>query len=170
MKTLFLLRHAKSDQSVTGDDHDRPLNKRGEKSCIIIGQYMNKKTYYPQLILSSDARRTQQTTSGVVEQLDSSPSVEFSPKLYLASSNDILKIVHQTNDHFNSMMIVAHNPGISQIGSDLLKQGDPYLMTKAQAGFVTASLACYQFGVESWGLIENHSGSLIDFVSPKEID
>jgi len=129
MKRLILMRHAKSDWSQDGlSDFERPLNKRGVKDASKMGKWMAtqvdaSEVPLPQLILCSSARRTRQTrqlfllglqSAGVdphgIEQRDLE-------EMYLASTSTLVDLVHQHLNSHQSLMLIAHNPGMDGIVS-----------------------------------------------------
>ncbi len=97
MRRLFLLRHAKSDWSKPGgrqrDDHERPLNARGQDAAALIGRYMRKKKYLPALVLCSTATRTRETLEILLPALGAKPEIRFEDSLYLAEWPRLLEAV-----------------------------------------------------------------------------
>jgi phosphohistidine phosphatase len=76
MKTLYLLRHAKSDWGDPGlDDHDRPLAARGARAAAVVGVHFAQQGYRPSLVLCSSARRTRQTLESLLPHLSGEPEV-----------------------------------------------------------------------------------------------
>ena len=119
MKRLILMRHAKSDWSQGGlTDFERPLNKRGVKDSSNMGKWMAQQVELPEVILCSSARRTRQTlqllllgllSSGV--KSDDIEQISYDA-MYLASTTTLIQLVHShLNDH-ESIMLIAHNPGM----------------------------------------------------------
>src|SRR5215510_7119839 len=106
MKTLYLLRHAKS----SWDDHslkdfDRPLNERGLKAAPKIGAYMRKEKLRPDLVLSSPALRAKQTTTLVCEAAGLTGVVNFDERIYEASARRLLEIVAGLGDDLGAVML-----------------------------------------------------------------
>jgi len=124
MKQLILMRHAKSDWSQGGlTDYERPLNKRGTHDANLMGKWLAAHIDPPELILCSSARRTQQTrqllllgmqTSGVPTHEIEQHNLEA---MYLASSSKLVDLVHRYLNEHESMMLIAHNPGMDGIVS-----------------------------------------------------
>ena len=121
MKTLTLLRHAKSswkDQNLT--DRERPLNKRGKRDAPVMGNRMFKAGIRPSLIVSSPAVRAWKTARIVARELNY--PLEFLQRddnLYLASLDDLIDVVAAQDQSFNSLMLVAHNPGMTDFANYL---------------------------------------------------
>lgn len=117
MKSLILMRHAKSDwSSGAGPDFERPLNPRGRTAAAALGDWLRAQGLIPDEVLSSSAERTGQT----VAQLDLPEGVvpQFSRKLYLATHNDMLHALHGARG--DTVLMVGHNPGISIVAAQIL--------------------------------------------------
>src|SRR5688500_5500681 len=113
MKTLFILRHAKSSWDDPGlSDFERPLNDRGRKAAPFMGELMKRKGLSPAVIVSSPAKRAKTTAELVTGAADSAPEIRFDDRIYEASPQALRQVVSEL-DHFrDSAMIVGHNPGI----------------------------------------------------------
>ena len=113
MKTLLLLRHAKSSWSNPSlRDFDRPLNERGLKAAPLIGSLLLKRQLQPGLVLSSPAERARQTAALVVEAAQFAITPRFDERIYEASALALLELISQIDDGVEQAMIVGHNPGI----------------------------------------------------------
>jgi len=129
MKRLILMRHAKSDWSQDGiTDFERPLNKRGVKDASKMGKWMatqvdTSEAHLPRLILCSSARRTRQTKQLFLLGLQSAGidphEIEQCnlEEMYLASTSTLVDLVHQHLNSHQSLMLIAHNPGMDGIVS-----------------------------------------------------
>ena len=117
---LYLLRHAKSSWESYEDDHDRVLSERGRNDAYTLGEYLHKNKINFENTLVSSSQRTRETISIINEASPHSiDQVNYLDSLYHASSNKIKEIIQ---NHTNkSLLIVGHNPGISELISDLLK-------------------------------------------------
>ena len=114
MKTLYLLRHAKSSWKEPLPDHERPLNKRGKKAAKKMRKVLKKAGIFPDLILSSDALRARETARLVAEKLGlPSEKIRLEPRLYEANVSQILRVIQEVEDSVDFILLVAHNPGIS---------------------------------------------------------
>ncbi|TWU04596.1 SixA phosphatase family protein [Stieleria varia] len=124
---LIVMRHAKSDW---GDhklsDHERPLNARGNRDAPAMAGWMATNGLFPDVILSSSSTRTQQTVAALLEcwssKLNTAPTVSFTDALYLAIPEQIAATIRSDHCGARSLMIVAHNPGMSSIVSQLSGQ------------------------------------------------
>ena len=118
MKTIYLLRHAKSswdDSSLP--DHDRPLNGRGRSAAPRVGAHMRAEGYLPDLVLCSTATRTRLTLEGVLSELEVEPAIEFEEELYLAAPSEMLDLVRSVPDTVESVLLVGHNPGTGMLAA-----------------------------------------------------
>ena len=117
---LYLLRHAKSSWESYEDDHERDLSDRGRKDACTLGEYLCKNNINFENTLCSSSHRTRETIS-IINTVSphSFHEINYLDSLYHASSNKIKEII-QNHDN-KSLLIVGHNPGISELISDLLK-------------------------------------------------
>jgi phosphohistidine phosphatase len=167
MKKLYLMRHAKSDYPNNRiDDHERPLNKRGEISCKIMGKYIKEQNLIADRILCSDSVRTTTTAINILREIKEDIPIHFTKELYLATAGEMLKILAKTDDELNSVMIITHNPGIEQLAKFILKSGDAESIHRLQTKFSTAALACFSLDTDSWQKINPGSGNLDSFITP----
>lgn len=168
MKKLYFLRHAKSGHPAGVDDKNRPLNPQGRQTCIAIGEYFIQNHIAPDLVLCSDAVRTKQTAEGVF-QGQNNINIEYNKKLYLATPGEIIKEISKTQDNINSLMVIAHNPGIQQIAAILAGSGDAEILKYIKNDYPTCALTEFSLDVTSWKGIEPRSGKLENFVIAKEL-
>jgi phosphohistidine phosphatase len=128
MTKWMLLRHAKSDwndSSVT--DKQRPLNPRGQRAAVLLGEKLLEKQLVPERILCSTALRTVQTLQGILQSLSQYsrqpvPEVLYFDELYLATPEAIQSVVAKHHGNKNILMCIGHNPGIEYLASQLAKQ------------------------------------------------
>jgi phosphohistidine phosphatase len=163
MKTLLLLRHAKSSwDDAALSDHQRPLNRRGEKAAPRIGQLLAEEGLLPDRILCSTAVRARQTAEHVVRHSGYVGEVDYRANLYLAPPEAYLEVLSQLPDDVNTVLAVGHNPGME----DLL-----YQLTGKHEHFPTAGLARIDFSVAAWSKLDAGArGKLIHLWRPKELD
>lgn len=161
MKTLLLLRHAKSSWDDTSlSDFDRPLNERGKKAAPLVGEYLKTKAIKPGLVLCSPAVRARQTAELALEAAGIETEVRFDERIYDASVGQLMKIVSEIEDAAEVVMLVGHNYGIEQ----LLER-----LTGEARQMKTATLACVNLPVESWSEVGETRGSLELYVRPKDL-
>lgn len=116
MKCLLLMRHAKSSWKHPGlADHDRPLNRRGQRDAPRMGRLIGQEGLVPDLILTSTARRALDTARAVRDQLPAPCPLEERSDLYHASPRTILDTAASAPDDIRTLLIVGHNPGMEQV-------------------------------------------------------
>ncbi|NNG03684.1 MAG: histidine phosphatase family protein [Inquilinus sp.] len=170
MKTLYLLRHAKSDWSLPGqDDHDRALAPRGERAALVIGRYIARCDPPPDAILCSSAVRARRTLDLAASQWPETPPIEIDRRLYLAGAGGILARLAKVADAVDSLMVVGHNPDMQALAMHLAKDGPTDLLSALASKFPTAALAAITLPLEHWRDIGTASGTLTDFATPKTL-
>jgi phosphohistidine phosphatase len=168
MRCLFLLRHAKSSWQDDGqDDVDRPLNARGRKAVPVTAAFLHRNGLFPDLILCSTACRTRETLALVLPFLQGEATILLEDRLYLASAAKLFNRLHEIDDRFRRVMIVAHNPGLQDLALMLAANGADDDMTLIQSKFPTAALAQIDFRTESWPAVMRRSGMLVRFITPR---
>ncbi len=162
-KTLMLLRHAKSSWKDPGcSDHDRPLNKRGQKAAPRMGQLLRQQKLVPDRIVSSTAVRARATARAVAEESGVEGEVQLSPELYLAAPASYIDVLRRLNGDLERVLAVGHNPGIESLLARLTGQ---------ERAMPTAALAVISLAIESWDELSVHAaGELVCFWRPKELD
>lgn len=162
MKTLLLLRHAKSSWDDTSQrDFDRPLAPRGIRDAPRVGAELRDRGSLPDLIISSPAKRARQTIELVARAADVRTGPTFEDRIYGASSAELLALVRAIPDVSNCAMLVGHNPAFE----DLLSR----LSSAAADHMATCSLARLEFPVDRWEDIEDGQGKLAWLLTPKEL-
>ena len=163
MKTLLILRHAKSSWKHEDlADHDRPLNKRGKRDAPRMGVLLRDKQLVPELIISSTAKRARKTASKAARECEYQGVIELTGDLYLAPPSQYIQVLQNVPDHINRVMVVGHNPG----AEDLVA-----LLTNHAEHFPTAAMAHVQLSIDSWHeLSAETTGKLVDLWLPRELD
>ena len=160
MKTLLLLRHAKSSWGdATLPDHDRPLNPRGQRDVPRMGQWIREQGLCPSLIASSTAVRARTTAQGVAEACGYRHDVVRVPQLYLGCPSDYADYLRTVGEEHPSVLVVGHNPGLEQ----LLER-----LTGVRERFPTAALAQIIWDDLDWvDLADLPTGQLVVVQRPK---
>ncbi len=162
MKTLLLLRHAKSDWEIPSmRDIERPLAKRGRKAAPRMGKALRDKGVLPDFILCSPAVRARQTLERFVEAAGIDVQPVFEQNIYEAASADLLKLVRHLPDERHCVLMVGHNPGFENLLSRLIE---------SVTTMPTAALACIEFQIDKWEDVEDGEGELRWFLTPKKLD
>ncbi len=142
MKTLLLMRHAKSSWKESAlPDHERPLNKRGKKEAPEVGKYLKENHLVPDLILSSTALRAHDTAKAVAETSGFEGQVERYQDLYMSDTASYLDILRCMPNAANRVLVVGHNPDVE----DLLA-----MLTDVKEHLATAALAVIDLPISTW--------------------
>jgi phosphohistidine phosphatase len=161
MKTLFLLRHAKSNSSAAGlPDFDRALNDRGRKEALAVGTFIREQKLGLDLALSSPAVRARETTELVLESAALPLEVRYDQRIYEAGPLRLLEVISQVEEDRSTVLLVGHNPGMEE----LLQ-----LLTGSTEHMATGTLAKIDFKAASWSKVLEEKGSLDWIVKPKEL-
>ena len=162
MKTLLILRHAKSSWTDSAlADHDRPLNKRGNRDAPRMGQLLRVEGLQPDLIISSSAKRARKTAELAAEECGFEGEICLSRDLYAFSAEPYIDVLSELADEYQIVMIVGHNPSMEE----LLE-----LLTGEYQRFPTAALAQIELPIDSWGQLDDEvEGRLINLWRPKEL-
>jgi phosphohistidine phosphatase len=169
MKTLLLLRHAKSSwDNPGGRDFDRPLAPRGRRSAPLIGGHLRDRQLLPDLVLCSTARRARETYDLVVPAVGGA-AIQFEQALYLAPPATLLRLVRATPPAVERLLVVGHTPGLQQFAVELAGAGDASARERLQAKFPTAGLAILVFQAADWSEIAPGAGRLESFVVPNDL-
>jgi phosphohistidine phosphatase len=120
MKRLILIRHAKSSWSSEEEDYYRPLNKRGLHDAPLMGDILKLKNIYPDIIISSSAKRAAKTSKIIADQLEfNREKIEFTESLYGATINDLNQIISNIDESINTVFIITHNPLITDFSNSI---------------------------------------------------
>lgn len=170
MKTIFLLRHAKSSwDDASRDDHDRPLNQRGDRAASLVAQFLRQEGLIPDLILCSTARRTRETLARLQAVLGDDHPALIEPDLYLAAADTLFDRLRKVGEDANSVLLIGHNPGLEDLAATLIEPRATPLEEKLAAKFPTAGFAVIRVPAARWRDLKRQSGSLDLFVIPKDL-
>lgn len=154
------------------DDAARPLTKRGRRAARRIAAEMVRRSWMPDLILCSTAKRARQTLKQVCKGLNeagaTAPEVIYEDGLYLAGARNLLERARAFNDGLSSVLFLGHNPGLgdfmrllSDSGGDGGGSGDH--------GFPTCALACLDLDCQGWAGLTPGTGRLTSLLRPREL-
>ncbi len=175
MKTLTLLRHAKSgyDDPLLRD-FDRPLNDRGRRAAARIGQWLRgaqDRGDMPDFdhVAASPAVRVRQTIEGVESGLKARLAPIYEQRIYLSSSATLTELVAGFADHCENALLVGHNPGLEDLLLELVPPGST-LRAEAEAKYPTATLARLDLPIERWAQVDGGRAVLRHFIRPRDLD
>lgn len=171
MKTLYLLRHAKSswdDPALA--DFDRPLCARGRQACTRMGRYMAAKLAPADCVLCSAARRTRETWEGLEPQLRWKVRAVFEPGIYTDSAGALLARLQAEAPESSRLLLIGHNPAIHELALLLTVSHETGERQRLAEKYPTGALAEIVFDDASWDDIDAGGGRLVAFVRPKDLD
>jgi len=161
MKTLYIIRHAKSDQSFFGKDFDRPLNDRGNRDAPDMAKRLVKKKVKPDLFVSSPSVRTQQTAAYFCKAFDvPKEKVLLVDELYHASAEQLYASILQLPETAHTILLFAHNPGITYFVNSLT---DAITVDNMP----TSAIFAIQADCEQWQQFETATKKFLFFDYPK---
>lgn len=169
MRQLLLLRHAKSSWDDPAlSDHSRPLNARGRASAAAMRQAMLGLALSPDVVLVSSARRTLQTLEAL-EPWEETPLIEPMDALYLATAEQLLKVLNGVTETVRSVLVIGHNPGLHDLALQLAGSArDAADARRLAEGFPTGALAEYVVP-GPWGGLRPGAARLHRFVCPRDL-
>jgi len=167
MLLLTLLRHAKSAYPMGVSDQWRPLNDRGQRDAPAAGAALAQLPPID-LALVSPATRAQQTWQLAQAHLPDVPLVT-DPELYLASPRDIVEVVQRHSGDAGHVVVVAHNPGLAELGMWLAEPGSDGAYEQMVTKFPTSAIAHLALDCQTWAQMPLTSGSaqLVSFTVPR---
>jgi phosphohistidine phosphatase len=170
MKTLTLLRHAKSgwDDPVTRD-FDRPLNPRGRRAARTVGAEMKARGLAFDLVLASPAKRVIETLEEVAEGFGAI-SADYDERLYLAPVATLLDIVRHAPEGIDRLLLVGHNPGMEELALRLARRDRDPLRGEVAIKYPTGTLAEISLPAEHWTGIREGTGRIVRFIRPRDLD
>ena len=164
MRTLYLLRHAKSSWDDPAlPDHERPLAPRGRRDAKRIAKHLRRLEITPELVLCSSAVRTQQTLDLLRPRL-AEVSVRVEEQLYGASSDTLLARIRSVPDQVGSVLLIGHNPALQDLALMLCSSGE---LERLEAKFPTAALAT--LALPRWSSLSPGAADLVAYLVPRQL-
>ena len=167
MKTIMLLRHAKSSHDNSSlKDYDRPLAERGRRDAQRMGKFVKRVKTLPNHIISSPAKRAKQTTllflkaGGINETL-----VEWDDNLYYGGARDYLHVIQKAPDEIDNILLVGHNPLLEETVSLLCNEQGSYPVRMP-----TTALVCIEHPAIKWKQVKPGTARLQWMMIPKLLD
>jgi phosphohistidine phosphatase len=166
MKSLYLVRHAKSswaDPSLA--DKERPLNKRGLRDAPLMGQRLAARKVRVDAIWSSPAQRALETAHFFASALKyPRKSIELHDRFYTNTIDDLLREIRSCTDEIKSLVVVSHNPVISEFANFLIGHGKDVDIESIP----TCGIVAIDFDLPSWQLLREQEGRFLFFDYPKK--
>lgn len=168
MKTILLLRHAKSSWGDPElDDFDRPLAKRGKKDAPCMGEVLASFEHRPDQILSSPARRAKQTAEAIAEACGYKKSIRWEESFYGGESEDLITALQHLPRSIERPLLVGHNPTMEETVADLIMPRQEGWYEQFSIQMPTAALACLTVDITEWSALEPGEAVLQWFLIPK---
>lgn len=168
MKTLGLLRHAKSDwDDLALRDFDRGLNDRGKRGAELMGRHIRQHGVTFDLLLASPAERVRLTLDAA--RLDI--PVQWDRRIYLADGGTLIDVLRTVDDSAGAVLLAGHNPGLQQFIFDLVAvENENALFEAAAEKYPTATFAVLELAIERWAQCAPGCGKLIHLARPRDLD
>ena len=165
MKTLYLLRHAKSSwDDPELRDFERPLSERGIRDIPVMAGRFAERGGKPGSIVSSPAVRTKTTARLMAENLGfPEDEIISNPELYFAGTGMFIKACKMMDESASTAMLVGHNPAITEFANAMFGDDSPEIDNIPTCGLVELELP-----IEHWSDVTLGSARLVDFDFPKK--
>jgi len=161
MKSLLIIRHAKSSRDPSGiGDYERTLEERGVRDAHAIGKYLRESSIRPDYLLSSPAVRAKQTAAIIAEEIGYPlDKIQAEELLYEQSTSKIIACLRNLQNCYSMVMIVGHNPSAQELVNALGNQSFSQIPS--------CGAVCLDFQVENWTEIDHGKGQVRFFISPE---
>ena len=168
MKTLGLLRHAKSEwDDMSLRDFDRGLNDRGRRGAAIMGAHIREHGVGWELVLSSPAERVKRTLDATRLDLP----VHWDERIYLGDSAGLLEVLRGIDGDPDAVLVAGHNPGLQQLIFDLVApERENALFDAAAKKYPTATFAVLELAIDRWADCVPACGTLVHLARPRDLD
>ena len=168
MKNLFLLRHCEANQfEEDKSDFEKQLNENGEKEAELLKDWFDKNNIILDHILVSSAYRTLKTANIIFGNFKE--KILEKKDLYLCSFNEVLKELKLLDNKFDNVLIIGHEPSISESLKFFTSYTRPDLEYVTNSLYPTGGLAVLNFNIPNWNLIDEKTGVLDAFITPAYI-
>jgi phosphohistidine phosphatase len=167
MSKLLLLRHAEASVTTIGGDCERPLTEAGRIEAARFGYFCLQAGLLPDEAIVSTALRTKETYAALTKSFPKKPVVSFETALYNASCSNLQTLIRQTLTNIETLLVVAHNPGLAELAISLVEEDHTGAANLAimRYHFPTPALAVINFENRHWNEISPGSGHLECFLT-----
>ena len=161
MKTLFLIRHAKSSRDDPAlSDKERPLDDRGMRDAPTMGERLAKQDVMPDLILSSPAVRALATAEIIAKKIGYKlKDIVVDERLYATAPDDLLKVIHELGDKPKRVMLFGHNPEFAELA---------HRLSSKITDMPTCAVAEFSFNTKSWSNVGKQEPAKVTFNHPRQ--
>jgi phosphohistidine phosphatase len=165
MKTLLLMRHAKSSWKESNiPDHDRPLNRRGKHDAPLMGRLLRDQKMNLDLIISSTALRAVTTANLIAKAVRYKGKIILDKSIYNAEPTDLLTLLSNSSDEYNNILLVGHNPTVEETVQ--------MITNSPEITMATCAIAHLTLSIDTWTDLkekQTFSSKLENFWTPKEL-
>jgi phosphohistidine phosphatase len=165
MKTLLLMRHAKSNWKESNiPDHDRPLNRRGKHDAPLMGKLLRHQKMNLDLIISSTALRAETTANLIAKAVRYKGKIILDKSIYNAEPMDLLTLLSKSSDEYNSILLVGHNPTVEETVQ--------MITNSPEITMATCAIAHLTLSIDTWTYLkekQTFGSKLENFWTPKEL-
>lgn len=167
MKTVYLIRHAKSSWEEEGQaDFDRPLNERGKIDAPRMGKRLKERGIVPNLLLLSPAKRALSTAKRIADAIGyPKEKIKTDRALYHADEDEILSVIRALSDKSDLVFLFGHNPGLTEFVNSMNHDRSHYIDIVPTCGIVA-----FSFETTHWKQIDFGKGELVLYDFPKSKD
>ena len=165
MRHLFLFRHAEAVPVSKFSDRERPLSAGGRQAATRVGAFLALTRQKIDLVVVSDAKRTQETWKLSQAEFGEAPEVRIEKDLYNAERGDVMEELRDLPDSAQAAMIVGHNPAMSEFASRFAGAGDRAALARLERGFPPSGLAIFNVDVDTWRNLRWDGGELTLFLT-----
>jgi phosphohistidine phosphatase len=158
MKTLLILRHAKTQPDAPRGDHARELTARGHRDAAAMGAHIAATFGPPDAIVTSDARRAVQTAEIVATAVGFTAPLTVEPRIYAAEASALLDVVRHLPESSERVVLVGHNPGFEELAESLADDD-------AEVRLPTSGLAHIELDIPAWSAAKKGKGRLRDIAT-----
>lgn len=164
MKSLYLLRHAKSDWTNHNEkDFDRGLNPRGMRVAPKMGRKLQELGVVPDAVIASPAVRAKATAEFVTEQLEYDlENIIYKEEIYEASVRSLLELVNKLDNEYDKVILIGHNPSFTYLSD--------YLSDEEIGNIPTCGCVGLRFHTNDWGEVSKSTGDLEWFIYPAQFN
>ena len=161
MKTLFLVRHAKSSWEDSAlSDRDRPLKTRGERDVVEMGKRLSRRNVMPGLVMSSPAVRALATAKVVAKALDyKRKKIVVNDRLYGGTADELIDVIEKLDDKLDRVMLFGHNPELTDLA---------HRLSTDIIHMPTCAIAAFTFDCKTWAGIGKVTPVDVDIDTPKQ--
>ena len=160
-KTVMIMRHAEAE-AATESDHQRGLDRAGKDQARVMGRLLLQRGPLPDLLLHSDASRTRETASLLVETLEVAVTAESVATLYFSGAEEILALLRALPQDKSTLLLIGHNPAVSEFCQRIRGGGKPL------GPLDPAAIACFDLSRPQWDTLAWGEALCRWFLTPAE--